>query len=1675
MKPKNYADKLKRFLTMALAFVMVFGAMMPLSTERAHAFSGKVGSKYTVHDGGQITYGSGAGGYSNSRKCDLGDDLGSRYSYCVQPAKASPATGTVTVDKVVTDEDDKGKWNALRNIIYYSPSYPGYDKNVKDIKGSYYTGNFSKDWGIAHMALSYVYAGRPSDMATWGGTHASDLGDVWTKAKKLGDALWKADSAKDDAVPDSFKVFICYMSGVQDMIVGYLEAPGHLTMKKASNRTSITDGNGCYSIKGAEYTVYDTSDKAVGTLTVKADGTSNTIELPEGNYTVKETKAPEGYAKDSEVYKVKVESEETTTFTAKEEPITDLVELLLTKKPKDYPHDHGEGDASLKDATFRFDYYDGQYSTAAKAEASGKPTRTWYLMTDEKGKIDGQSPKKSADYTSDSFYKDKDGKICYPLGTYVIQEKKASTGYLVNDAKVVVNITEDGTDKIHVKTYNEKVDDPEIIIRGGLKLAKIDAELDEAYAQGDATLAGAEFTVYNQSAESVNAGGKEAGKGEAALVIKTDEKGNAASDAHALPYGTYSVKETKPSKGYKLNEKWTKTFSIRKDGEIIDLSDDPVKEDVIRGGLKVTKVDAETGRITPQGNAVIDGAQFEIINNSGHDVLVKGTRYPKGQRVMTITAKEGVASTGARDLPFGHYLVKEIAVNNGYHLNKDWQGEVSIEEEGVIKDVTPAKIPNHVKRFGVKLQKDDNDLSEIYAQGDATLAGAEFTIWNKSNESVVTRDVKYLSDQTPVVNWPDSKGSMPKGAKEIAKEAAVGVMKTDEKGFASTLGGDLSYGTYFIKETAPSKGYKLNEKWNVTIKVYTEEGKDKVKIAGTFNEEGSINETLDFTDGMIIDLTKYVVRQPVIRGGVQLIKRDKEIQKSEKLGGASLENIVFTIKNVSGHDVVVRKDLNDKSALIDWNKLASKQELFESKDIKRVKPGQDVGKIVTHWNEEKKAYTAETLIDDLPYGTYTIRESKTNETYQRTDKTEHMFEVREDGVMVSFDDGKNVNVLTFDDYVYRSDVQGTKIADSTSERFSYVPFKIISVSNGETHVVVTDSDGFFSTKDRRAAGDLDEDEDADTARKQNPFDDLLEAKDIKTADIEARHRDILHGVWFGTGEFGTKAEMNLKFGALPYDSYILEEMPCEHNEGYILQKFYFTVDQKSQNGFVDLETITDDVPEIGTEASVNGKNAEVSPAKQIKLVDTIEYTNLKKGETYTAKGRLMDKKTGEVCKDAAGKEITAEKEFVARSSHGKAKVVFEFDGSNMPGLDTVVFEQVYDSEGHITARHEDIEDEGQTVTWEKQKPSYEMYKIRTTKAPSKGDKYGFFAQDQVEYEAHVENTGNVVLTMDVSDQFTQNPEYFTVPELKDVKFTAEGTWNNKGKDKNVANITLNPGEKATVTYTAVVSDAAKEYLAAKAKDSDSLDKNGHDTNRVYQANKTDDKDGYWNTAKCENVTYPNPEKPDEPGTLEPKDDTAQTPVQKPEIGTTLTDDKGKKEVVTSKETKLIDTVEYKGLDKTKWYVITGTLMVKDSGDPLVENGKEITVTSEPFKPWKANGKQEITFTVNTEGLEGKELVAFETAYRLDGYKKGDDVSKTPKTTVAEHKDLQDEGQTVKIVKPEKPKTPGTPGTPSNAPKTGDTTKIGLFAGLLAASAAALITLLIRRRKAGASATDADIE
>ena len=125
-------------------------------------------------------------------------------------------------------------------------------------------------------------------------------------------------------------------------------------------------------------------------------------------------------------------------------------------------------------------------------------------------------------------------------------------------------------------------------------------------------------------------------------------------------------------------------------------------------------------------------------------------------------------------------------------------------------------------------------------------------------------------------------------------------------------------------------------------------------------------------------------------------------------------------------------------------------------------------------------------------------------------------------------------------------------------------------------------------------------------------------------------------------------------------------------------------------------------------------------------------------------------------------------------------------------------------------------------------------------------------------------------------------------------------------------------------------------------------------------------------------------------------------------------------------------------------------MVKDSGDPLVEHGHEMTVFSEPFKPKAVKGEAKVTFTIDTTDLGGKQLVAFETAYRLEGYSEGADLSDATLIKVAEHKNLKDKGQTVKI-KAEKDNPPVITG----GPKTGDSNKLRLYVALLTGAFSAL--------------------
>ncbi len=453
---------------------------------------------------------------------------------------------------------------------------------------------------------------------------------------------------------------------------------------------------------------------------------------------------------------------------------------------------------------------------------------------------------------------------------------------------------------------------------------------------------------------------------------------------------------------------------------------------------------------------------------------------------------------------------------------------------------------------------------------------------------------------------------------------------------AQTAGDALPCGSYRIVETSAPEGYLA---W-----------------------DGALEFAIE-SDGQVVDLTGDPVSDDVIRGGVQVVKADAELGKSEAVGGnghtsdgigTTLSGIEFTITNDSAAKVLVGDA---------W-----------------YEPGDTIMAIETAWNEEAGAYTAQTAPDALPYGTYTIQETATNETYLLTDGEPKTFEVREDGIIVMADaEGAG---LEFRDQVVRNDLKLSKKADDTNESLQ-VPFAITNAATGETHVLVTDRNGQASTE-------------ADWNKhteNTNGNDHLLEAESI-TSDM----MDPEAGIWFGLGEDGSAAPADDALGALPFGEYTLEELPCEANEGYELVAKTFWVERDSGVAEAVWMTLDDqEGPKIGTTATDASDGDQVAQAnEQATIVDTVHYENLKFGGAYTLTGTLMVKSTGEPLLDAEGNPVTATKEFTAENTNGSVDVEFTFDASLLAGEDVVAFESL-SKDGVEVAVHADIEDSDQTV------------------------------------------------------------------------------------------------------------------------------------------------------------------------------------------------------------------------------------------------------------------------------------------------------------------------------------------------------------------------------------------
>ncbi|CUP05781.1 Uncharacterised protein [[Eubacterium] contortum] len=235
---------------------------------------------------------------------------------------------------------------------------------------------------------------------------------------------------------------------------------------------------------------------------------------------------------------------------------------------------------------------------------------------------------------------------------------------------------------------------------------------------------------------------------------------------------------------------------------------------------------------------------------------------------------------------------------------------------------------------------------------------------------------------------------------------------------------------------------------------------------------------------------------------------------------------------------------------------------------------------------------------------------------------------------------------------------GVKIGDETHKRLADVPFRITSKTTGESHIVVTDKNGQFSTSSDWVS------------HKQN-------TNRGKTSE---------DGIWFGTSEPDDSK------GALLYDTYKIEELRCDSNKDFKLIPAFEIVVSRDKV-VIDLGTLTDDYEKeisIHTTATDKAKGEKsIVAGKEVTIVDTVTLDGLKKGTKYQLKGWQM-------VKDENAELL--------------------IDVKNL-----VTFEELYDvtnpDKPVKVTEHKDIEDEGQTILITER-----IIKIYTTATSKDGEK-----------------------------------------------------------------------------------------------------------------------------------------------------------------------------------------------------------------------------------------------------------------------------------------------------------------------------------------------------------------
>lgn len=928
-------------------------------------------------------------------------------------------------------------------------------------------------------------------------------------------------------------------------------------------------------------------------------------------------------------------------------------------------------------------------------------------------------------------------------GKYWVKETKQAPGHALDPTVYPVEVRSDETTRVNVNTVSDIPQSDPV----GMLVGKVDADTGESEPQGDATLEGALFTVRYYAGDYRDAASAEvSGAPARTWVFETNADGFAyLSDEYkrsgdplyyqtngdaSIPLGTVLIQETRAPQGYNLDDGHggdPKVFCVRITpdgavGESVYTYNSPqVPDTVKRGDFRLVKEVPVEIYDSPNGDmpqevvrVLVPGVKFELYNDSESAVLSPetGKLVEPGNRVCAITVDtNGLATT--KD---------DNASVNGWSKPANWTGALAYGTYRV-HEVIPQDVADAFKaKWGKTLLPVEDWKTTIREEGQYDPPQLVNDRIPQTPLKVVKVDAE-TGKQVPLpvsFKLEDASGNLVTYTSHYPVTETIDTWTANERG-ELTLPMLLEEGDYTLVEVEAPYGY-VKELEGKAFHVDADyNGWDNPLVIEFANRPQKATITVAKTDsqtGDAVDESVYIVKAAetiqtpdgTIRAHEGEIVATLTTGEDGKATTPELYLGTYTVYEAKAKDGfaldVVEKTVSleytgQDIAVYDHEEAVTDEPTTPSiKKVDALDPETPVTGAKFHvWNDEgtfdEEMATDDAGIISLAYakhGTYHIQEVEAPEGY----------------VIADLDEEGNPTVTDF-----KVNDQGMIEWDETGAMAAQHEF---ALENMPKTMKTTAIDAESGTHEGQARDDL-AIVDAIEYTGLVPGNEYTATGKLmdKATDEPALDDDsseITASTTFTAEESCGTVDVVFTFAGVSLAGKQLVAFETMEFEGaeYMVHADIDDVDQ------------TVDVVDIATQAR-DGETgtSEGTVGEKVKLIDTVAYTGLTPGNTYKLFTMLMDKETGSPLVGEDGLPLVGTTEFTPETSDGTIDVEMEVDTSELAGHDIVFFEKLADVDENIIATHEDIDDEGQTVSFPEPAPEPEN--------PGKGyPKTGAFAE-----------------------------------------------------------------------------------------------------------------------------------------------------------------------------------------------------------------------------------------------------------------------------------------------------------------------------------------------------------